>query len=270
MFSNRSKGLVPVLLSFISFISLISCSVKEDRSGCPFVLTIDLREALKKAPSELLPFRISLYGGDICTEVLTDSAFWQCSLPRDSLSVRVAAVEDSGALTEGGLKIAEGNDCPSIYWSIDKIESPGESVTIVPHLKKDFCRLSVSFIGSPPGTLPYDVRFLGNICGYDSSTKPSPGPFCFTCRETGPGTSGGHASCVVKLPRQKDGSLKMDILSGDTILRSFAIGHYMESCGYDWTSEDLEDLELEINFAATTITLRTAAWTVVSYFEVMI
>jgi len=44
----------------------------------------------------------------------------------------------------------------------------------------------------------------------------------------------------------------------------------MESCGYDWTSEDLEDLELEINFAATTITLRTAAWTVVSYFEVMI
>ena len=157
------------------------------------------------------------------------------------------------------------------FWPVEMFDGIYASkITVAWDPANDFCRLSVSFIGSPPGTLPYDVRFLGNICGYDSSTRPSPGPFCFTCRETGPGTSGGHASCVVKLPRQKDGSLKMDILSGDTILRSFAIGHYMESCGYDWTSEDLEDLELEINFAATTITLRTAAWTVVSYFEVMI
>ena len=263
MFSDPIRRLVPVLLLIVS---LFSCSVKEDRSGCPSVLTVDLREANKKVPPGFLPFRISVYhSGDLLCDAVTDSSFWQCSVPREDLLVRVAAIKDynpekNNLLTESGLLIPDGNDCPSIYWSLYQVGDPGEAETIVPLPRKDFCRLSVSFIGVPPGAIPYDVKFVGNICGYDANMNPLPGQFSFTCRE----------ECIVRLPRQKDASLRMDILSGGTTVRSFAIGHYIESCGYDWTTEDLEDLDMEINFAATTITLRSAMWTVVSYFEVMI
>lgn len=285
MYSDQSRRFVPVLLLFVA---LISCSVKEDRSDCPSVLTLDLREALKKVPPELLPFRITVYNGHydassdmgsdntfLLKEAVTDSSFWQCSVQRGALLVRVAAIGNkdlplSGSLngnailTDNGLYIPEGNDCPSIYWSIDQIGDPQEAVTIVPHLKKDFCRLSVSFVGIPSNVIPYSVRFIGNITGYDALLRPSSGPFNYLCQE---GESGTY---TIRLPRQTDGSLRMDIISGETLVKSFAIGNYIESSGYDWTSEDLEDLDLEINFAATTITLRTSEWTVISYFEVMI
>ena len=268
MFSNWSRLLVPVLL----IIALsISCSVKEDRSGCPCVITVDLREALKKVPPELLPLSISVYGSSKVAEDFTDSSLWQCSAPRDPLVIRVAAIDAGKAiLTDNGLQILEGNDCPSIYWSLDKINVPGEAITIVPRMRKDYCHLTVSFIGIPPCSIPYAINFLGNVSGYDAGQNPVPGPFSYLCQEAESEILGKSGVYTVNLPRQKDASLRMDIISEGKILKSFAIGHYIESTGYDWTSDDLEDLDLEVNFAATTITLHTSAWTVVSYYEVMI
>ena len=74
----------------------------------------------------------------------------------------------------------------------------------------------------------------------------------------------------MNVPRQKDNTLKLDIVSGDGAVRTFAIGNYIEASGYSWDSEDLKDIALEIDYSRTMLLFRIGAWEKYEQFEVVI
>ena len=43
-------------------------------------------------------------------------------------------------------------------------------------------------------------------------------------------------------------------------LKTFALGNYIQQCGYDWTSEDLQDIVVKIDYACTRISITVGPW----------
>ena len=109
--------------------------------------------------------------------------------------------------------------------------------------------------------------------GYYTSGSPVPG--FFRCRpDPSPGQA-GKTDWTACLPRQRDDSLLLhicDLNAGEETppLRTFALGHIIAAAGYDWTAPDLEDLTLDLDFAASTLTLGTDRWTRTLSFEIIL
>ena len=45
-----------------------------------------------------------------------------------------------------------------------------------------------------------------------------------------------------------------------TSLKTFALGNYINKCGYDWTAADLQDIVVRIDYACTKLNIAVGAW----------
>lgn len=258
-----------VLLLLCGF-SAFSCTVREDRSDCPCTLALDLRDVPAAVPEDAFPVRWRASQGAFSQTGLLSPAdcetgFFHIVLPRGG--AQVYAVTGDEGLFDDGMVIPSGHGCPPVRLWTATVDAAGETATAVVRLRKEHCRLTVRMTGAPSAR-PYRLILEGGIAGYDAAGYPVPGPF--RCSAV---TAGSSAQAV--LPRQQDDSLLLHILDGDAAddappLRTFAIGHAIAASGYDWTAPDLADLTLDLDFAASTLSLSTDRWTRMLPFEITI
>ena len=261
--SFRKKG--QCVLLWLSGFCAFSCSVKEDRSDCPCLLALDLQEI----PAEAYPLRWQLRQGaysDSGSIALEEGAgVFHLELPRGG--AQVYAVTGDLGLFDEGFVIPTGHGCPPVSFWCASVDARGESAAATVRLRKEHCVLTLRIFGSPH---PRAYRLLveGNVAGYDALGRPSAGPF--RCEPSPP-------SFRVLLPRQTDDSLLLNVYDAESDageetvpLRTFALGHASAASGYDWMAPDLADLTLELDFEASTLSLRTDRWTRFFSFEVLI
>ena len=67
-----------------------------------------------------------------------------------------------------------------------------------------------------------------------------------------------------------DNSLMLDLISERGGVRSFAIGNYLAESGYDWAEDDLEDITVTIDYAATSARFIIDRWSTTLHFETVI
>jgi len=177
-------------------------------------------------------------------------------VPRTSILLNLYS--PPGCLLEGGgMSIPFGEQCPEVWMDSAEIEADGESVYYKMELHKNYCLITVRLFSSD-GSLAYPYKFeiSGGICGYLPEGDPESGGF----RSLMEAVDGAASEYSCRVPRQVDNSLMLSILSGDKILRSFALGEYLSEAGYDWDGDDLEDTYIEIDFARTRITVTIGGW----------
>lgn len=159
-------------------------------------------------------------------------------------------------------------------------------MTVPVRLHKNFCRIDIQVRDVDGEEFPFKLRVRGNVNGYGLDGRPARGAFLCDAERSetesaGSGTESdgdgsGTASestgygYAVTVPRQTDDSLTLEIVTGDGVAKSFAIGNYIASSGYDWTSADLKDICLEIDYARTVISFIIDKWTHSEQFEVVI
>ena len=231
----------------------LSCSIKEDRSKCPCILILDLEEVPWKTPEDGFPLTVHVegpggfsYSGTVSMEECVRE--YTVGVPREGVySSLLTSSASEGFVPGKGIVIPPGSDCPPVWMYSRFHDTSVEAVRDKVVLCKNFCTVSVTFKGVPPGT--YSLRFMGTVCGYDLSARPVPGEFSYQCSLDGKGT------CTVRIPRQTDSSLIAAVVSGAEDLRYFAIGEILGRNGYDWTATDLADALLTIDYASTSITL---------------
>ena len=237
MFSELRWLLLPAVFLF-------SCSVKEDRSRCPCVLEVSVTGA---------PARLRCEGEDYREER---------DCPRDTLlrlgvprsGVMLTALRGAERGEEGGVRIPPGYESPPLWLDALHLDTDGEAASAALHPHKAFCSLTVVCDGPPGGGEPYWVEIIGNVNGWEADGTLSEGPFSCRCI---PGPDGRF---TVRLPRQRDASLRMDILFSDRIVRSFALGTALARDGYDWSAQDLPDRELTLRLSLTDIALDSDLW----------
>ena len=130
-------------------------------------------------------------------------------------------------------------------------------------LGKDYCRIRINMLTSDKD-YPFRLTVRGNVCGIrpDRSVVPGDFSFGFTLDDTGQGE--------VRVPRQTDNSLILQILEDETVLREFALGEYIAETGYSWTDENLEDIEVSIDYAHSDISINVESWAGSFEFDVVI
>lgn len=64
--------------------------------------------------------------------------------------------------------------------------------------------------------------------------------------------------------------MKLSIIDGLDVIREFAIGEYIAESGYDWQDEDLRDVDMELDFSKTSISLKIDKWSKIVPIDIII
>ena len=253
------KGLAVFLLASFS-----ACSIKDDRTVCPCRLVIDFSEidtvAVRTVHTLLADgetvISSSLYGArDFMPELVLE-------VPKSMIALNVYAGLDPELVLEKGLRIPLGEDCPELYMHSSAVDTEGESASEKISLHKSFCRMRIEFVNTE-GRF-YALRLKSDVCGYDVDGEPVEGPFVYE-----PRMSDGR-KCEVCLPRQTGSTMLMEIDDGTGVRKVFSLGEYIAATGYDWTAEDLADIDVIIDWSMTSIRLRVQDWESVHEYEIVI
>lgn len=227
------------LLLAVGLVAAAGCSIKEDRSACLCHLTLELSR------ETVFPVGILVLSSDgpvVDTIIVKNSVC--LDIPRKMLLITVS----SGARPGGkdGFIIPEGGMCPEfLSWS-GMVDARQEEILCRPSLRKHYCSLTIKLKGSVPEGNPFSIRLKGNYCGINLFGRPLEG--AFLC---GVGTP----EDMVRIPRQGDGSLILQIVKDREPVHDFAIGEALVASGYDWLKEDLEDRTVEVDYAMNTVSL---------------
>ena len=260
---------IKILLGLVLGAALPSCSIKEDRSVCPCYLTVD-PAAIPATCAEGFPVALEVAGAKDfrsprslqeadCAEEFT------LEVPRPNVFLSVFTGAGDAFVPGEGLRIPFGEPCPPVYLYSERVVTDGETARAQPVLRKQFCRLTVKIVPVNDVFLEsFHLQLDGNVCGYDLDSSPKEGTFQCVALPSGEGL------CETMIPRQRDASLMMQVMDGSEPLRYFALGEYIAESGYDWYSADLEDIFLEIDYAATAFTVRVGDWEKTINIEILI
>lgn len=280
-----------VLLSVLQpFFTCPGCSVKEDRDLCPCALVLEFPREDAERLQDGVTVCMRGYSDDgfsLCDTLLagqaassggpdTVSGKWSYSyvVPKGEVDLAVAYSADglAGELNSSGrwIEINEGRPCPSIWTCCEKVSARADRVTVPVRLHKNFCRIDIQVRDVDGEEFPFKLRVRGNVNGYGLDGKPARGAFLCDAERSETESAGSGHGYAVTVPRQTDDSLTLEIVTDDGVAKSFAIGNYISASGYDWTSADLKDICLEIDYARTVISFTIDKWTYSEQFEVVI
>ncbi len=252
------------------------CSVREDRDLCPCRFRLDFNgvdtSLVKSADLYLRGSTGFLYSEQLDFEKA--GFFVEIPVPRGEIEVR-AWSGTGGLLSDDGMFIPVGEDCPPVYFHASSVEAYSEEHEERIVMSRNHCIMTVRLSGEVEaydegnglGNVGAGLCFLvvrGNVCGYMEDGRPAEGEFRYEMK--GEDFRGG----VVMLPRQTDESLSLEVMGGGSVLRRFNIGGYIVESGYDWSEPDLKDLTVDIEIAVTEVRLRIGNWEKVLRFDMII
>ena len=241
-----------------------ACSVREDRIPCPCQLYLDFvgPDIDDGTFAGLMVTAMKGFVWKDTVDVVKVRNGYTVSVPRTLLHIRSWIGADSCA-SESGIVIPYGQDCPKVYMHDSDVKTTGEYIRETVTLRKNHCVLTLTTKGE--GKLPSHIRLKGNVAGYDAEGQPLNGNFCCLLKEEG--LENGYKAV---LPRQTDASLLLEVDDGKGNSKAFALGQYIVSSGYDWTSPDLDDVSVTLDYAMTEIRLVVGGWESVYRYDVEI
>lgn len=239
------RRIVPSVL--IALILFAGCSIKEDRTFCPCYVTLQAKvdtdvevvDWLLKSKSYSGRGKLSGWGG--WSETL--------AVPRGDLSLLAAAGAGDCLRESGEILIPEGFACPPVYLETQELDTRCDDVVSVIHLHKNYSELSIRGVDGEG----LDYELTGDVCGYAQDTRPLEGAFRATAERK-------DGACVCRVPRQLAPSLSLSVLCSGRLVQTFRLGEYIERSGYDWTMEDLQDLDIFLDLENSSVEISTSEW----------
>ena len=275
---------------------LSSCSIKEDRDGCPCWMTVDLSDVAEsrwkspevqsniehqdvtKSPESrsnvaenvLLRLRGNSdedaveYEYQMTEAVRADAGTLEYEVPRGSVGV--------SAVNPVRLTIPVGEQMDSLYGFFKMYHTRCESVLCDVELHKEFCTVSFT-LGEDGYTSPYDIEVWGNVAGVSAwDLMPLKGKFRYAPVQK-------NGVYQVRVPRQEDNSLEMVMLEmpdqvehdGErVVVDRLPLGEYIARSGYDWTAEDLADVNVALDLEMQQVMITVSGWDGVVVMDIVI
>ena len=242
---------------YILIIALLSSCIKEGRKECRCRAIMDLSYVMKASH---LPLLLSVEGRDgylfqdTISKVNYDENYY-IYVPKGKIRVNAISCEDGFFTYNKGVVIDKGNQCPQLYSYSSILNSRKEEIREKIITRKNFCLLNIKLKGDENiDYKPFSVEVVGNVGGYDLNGEPFQSEFFV---EIDPNMNN---KLSVSLPRQIDNSLVLNIKDKSGIVRTFALGQYIVECGYDWNRNDLEDIDIELDYVYNTFSLKSKVW----------
>lgn len=251
------------ILVVLLFVSMLIGCIKEQRRLCPCRLILDM-SSLDSALVSEAKVTVSTTDGYTCDTLCLSDFTEELMLlvPRSGCSLNVYADDDALSEAGKGLTIPYGEQCPSVYMYSAYLDTNHEVVKRSVLLRKNYCRLSICVEDIEHFSFSLGVR--GNVSGYDASGFPKRGMFYCSSFQA------DSSAWDMSIPRQMDDSLLLEVGDGTAVLKTFALGKYIQASGYDWKSPDLKDIAVGIDYTRTKLTVSVKGWDEVYEFDVVI
>ena len=239
-----------------------SCSLKEDRDGCPCHLIIGLDNAVGNGNADIFIFQ----DGE---EVLADNVVpadypegYRCEVRRRPASATVIQGLEESVLNGGRLVIRDGNDADRLFLYNETLQCGSETVRAAADLHKNWTTLEISLAAeagedSPAGNVRIDIS--GGICGMDlRNGAPVRGDFQCIARLA----DSGFAVYAVNLPRQisSEDEILIAVSRNGKELFSCDISEAISRTGFDWSKPDLDDIRLRLDYISALFDVEIAEW----------
>ena len=247
--------LFPILLFSATVVSIASCSIKEDRSGCPCVLTIDASDIRADEISIICSNTSRLLKTTLIP--IETGPILKINVPRGRVNVATYTGNEFSKDQNDTLVIPYGKEADCIYANACQINTDAETAYTRIALNKQFTRISLKFANLPEDWNGPNTRLTvsGKTNGLSlNDLSPSEGEF--KC-DVAPDNKGSFS---FKVPRQKGNDLYCRIENEEQISAPIALGEILESIGFDWTKENLDDISLELEFPSSVISVSITDW----------
>ena len=233
-----------------------SCSVIEDRDGCPNWLTLDFSRCsgIASEASDSLWWE----GGQAAESfVLAESGYERTYVVRRG-AVSVLAWMNAGSLGVSGGKsrIAQGHQSPELWvFSCDTL-AEGEETRVVVRPHKRFCRLRVVFPSFDRGDSLFRAVVTSTSCGeYLGTGSAVKGDFSFSP------VIGADGEFGLRLPVQGFGDLSLAVYGADGSLAcSYDLSAVLSERGYDWSAMDLADVTVSLILGGADVSVTVGDW----------
>lgn len=275
MYNDKGKmPSVPVLILALALAVGNGCSIKEDRSLCPCSLILDFSE-VDLSYEGMTEIRITApdgflyYDGNAVSGIYYDMAgeeavpVYGAEVPKSMVAVSVTRGVSGLVSGDGGVVIPLGYECPPVFMHHSVLDAVAERREDRVFLHKDYCRVGIRML-SGDGSYPFRMTVEGNVNGFYPDRTVSRGDFSYSFSLDAEGMA------EVRVPRQTDNSLVLVISDGDTVLREFALGEFIAEAGYDWTADNLEDIDVSIDYAHSDIAVEVEEWSGSFEYDVVI
>ena len=301
----------------VGMLFLSSCSIKEDRDGCPCWMMVEMPgQAGHDGEKVGQDGRFPVGAGDDGTVVLrlrgnsdedavdyeyqvteavrVDVGALEYEVPRGSVGVSAVAFgneipgragyDEKAARYDGDeIRVPVGEQIDSLYGFFKMYHTRCESVLCDVELHKEFCTVSFT-LGDNGYTSQYDIEVWGNVAGVSAwDLMPVLGEFRYAPMQK-------NGVYQVRVPRQVDNSLELVMLeipdqvgydgeempgqAGDdgerVVVDRLPLGEYIARSGYDWTAEDLADVNVALDLEMQQVMITVSGWDGVVVMDIVI
>lgn len=297
------------IMWMVGMLFLSSCSIKEDRDGCPCWMTVDLSDvaesrwkslekrsnadyqSVTKSPQSRQHIAESVvlrlrgnsdedavdYEYQVTEEVKVSSGALEYEVPRGTVGVSAVALcrdfstplrsARNDRLQSGNygdeIRIPVGEQMDSLYGFFKMYHTRCESVLCDVELHKEFCTVSFT-LGKDGYSSPYDIEVWGNVAGVSAwDLMPVQGEFRYAPIQK-------NGVYQVRVPRQVDNSLELVMLEDSEIVDRLPLGEYIVRSGYDWTAEDLADVNVALDLEMQQVMITVSGWDGVVVMDIVI
>lgn len=248
-------------------LSLLSCSVKEDRGDCPCILRLDLGQCQDVAT--VMQLSIGRNELPIAQEIRPydyQGRMYERSVTRGEWNIVCWSGLQYCKLSGERIVIPLGKGFDEIYTCHETVDCDGESVTHTVRLHKDYARVSVTPVSSSGLPANYELMLTAGTSAIRlTDGRPQEGDFAVAL-------SADHAGLIeVAIPRQADGtSLCLRLMRESVTVGEVPIGEWLRQTGYDWWSPDLNDIRVFLDLEHMNATLVVEEWKEGQVFDIVI
>ena len=245
--------LIPACL--VLLVAGTACSIKEDRGPCPCYLQVSFTDPDAAGEAELLGWRDDRLFRD---RIRIEEARPACTKPVPKGMLTVSACTGyREAFAEGRhMRIPPGFEADSLYAWAGEVDATGDMAYASVTFRKQFATVFLDIRKS--ADIVRNCQFLveGNSCGFDLlDFSPVEGKFRCT-----PIPREGESIVTFRVPRQGDNRLAVTIHPEGAGANRFPLGEYIDRLGYNWKTEELQDIYVAIDLARGLVDVRVADW----------
>ena len=297
----------------VGMLFLSSCSIKEDRDGCPCWIMVEMpsqagyddekvgqdgRSPVGAGDDGCVVLRLRGnsdedavdYEYQVTEAVRVDVGALEYEVPRGSVGVSAVAFGNeipgragydgkSAGYDGDEIRIPVGEQMDSLYGFFKMYHTRCESVLCDVELHKEFCTVSFT-LGEDGYTSPYRIEVWGNVAGVSAwDLMPVLGEFRYAPMQE-------NGVYQVRVPRQVDNSLELVMLeipdqvgydgerAGDdgerVVVDRLPLGEYIARSEYDWTAEDLADVNVALDLKMQQVMITVSGWDGVVVMDIVI
>ena len=291
----------------VGMLFLSSCSIKEDRDGCPCWMMVEMPDLVGQDGTVVLRLRGNSdedavdYEYQVTEAVRVDVGALEYEVPRGSVGVSSVAFGNeipgragydgkSAGYDGDEIRVPVGEQMDSLYGFFKMYHTRCESVLCDVELHKEFCTVSFT-LGEDGYTSPYDIEVWGNVAGVSAwDLMPVLGEFRYAPMQK-------NGVYQVRVPRQEDNSLELVMLEipdqvgydceeipgqagydgeragydGErVVVDRLPLGEYIARSGYDWTAEDLADVNVALDLEMQQVMITVSGWDGVVVMDIVI